>query len=151
MKKLYREAKNGFKNFLTKQALLMIVWLERDSAHVQYCRNEVPDWFEEEGPNRWMADNTVELLAVLSAQGHSGSSINFALKFFDSMARFDPWRPLTGEEREWMECGGGLSQNKRCSRVFRRPDGSAYDIEEATADGVTGITFPYTPRGRNNE
>ena len=81
------------KKYITKVCLKIIVWTERDNNYIKHCKNEVPSWFKEEGPNRWIADGTVELLAVLSYQEHSGTSIHFALDFFKTMALFKPWGP----------------------------------------------------------
>ena len=116
------------KSWITKIALWVVVRLNSDSNYIAHVRREVPGWFKEEGPNRWIADGTVELLSVLSYQGHSGGSISFALKFFSTMAKFEPWGPLTGEDDEWNEVGPGGYQNRRCSHVFKDADGRAYVI-----------------------
>ena len=145
------------KSWLTQKALNLVVWLNRDSNYLAHVRREVPEWFAEDDdePNRWMADGTVELLAVLSHHGHSGGSIGFALNFFKTMARFEPWGPLTGEDDEWNEVGEGTEQNRRCSHVFRE-GGQAYDstgkvftdpdgFSYTSCDSCGDITFPYTP------
>ena len=145
------------KSWLTQMALNLVVWLNKDSNYIKHARREVPSWFADEGPNRWIADGTVELLAVLSHQGHSGSSIGFALGFFTAMARFKPWGPLTGEEEEWGEPIDGTRQNKRCSHVFLGADGRAYDIDGrvfrepdgscfTSIDSRVPVIFPYTPK-----
>lgn len=145
------------KNGLTKAALALVVWLNRNSNYAAHVRREVPEWFkEEDGPNRWIADGTLELLAVISSQGHSGNSIGFALKFFSEMALFKPWGPLTGADDEWIEIADNRYQNKRCSHVFKE-DGRAYDINGrifrepngacyTSKDSFVDITFPYTPK-----
>lgn len=141
------------KNFLTVICLHIIVWLHRDSNYIAHLKREVPDWLNEEGPNRWIADGTVELLAVLSHQGHSGGSIGFALNFFKTMANFEPWGPLTGEDSEWREVGDGILQNIRCGKVFKDETG-AYNIEGRIfhdgddshytgRDSRTPVLFPY--------
>jgi len=153
-----QSGKYWLRSLLTQKALNLIVWLNGDSNYIAHCRREVPEWFEDDGPNRWIADGTVELLAVLSHHGHSGGSIGFGLDFFAKMGRFKPWGPLTGAESEWVElCGeDGIQQNIRASHVFRRADGSAYDINGrvfrepdgmafTSGDSVVEIEFPYTP------
>ena len=148
------------KAWLSKKAINLVVWLNRDSNYIKHTRREVPEWFSEEGPNRWMAEGTVELLAVLSTQGHSGGSQGFALQFFSAMAQFKPWGPLTGEESEWGEPldEEGTQQNKRCSHVFRDAKGQAYDIDGKVFREKSGAcytnkksrvyirVFPYTPK-----
>ena len=147
------------KQWATQKAIDFVVRMNRDSNYISHTKREVPEWFSEEGPNRWMADGTVELLAVLSHQGHSGGSIGFAIEFFSKMARFKPWGPLTGADSEWAQpyCDDGTQQNIRCSHVFRDADGKAYDINgrifrEPSGSCYTGkgsrvyIEFPYTPK-----
>lgn len=147
------------KAWITQRALNLIVWLNRDSNYITHTRREVPGWFKEDGPNRWIADGTVELLAVLASQGHSGGSIGFAVQFFSTMAKFEPWGPLTGEDSEWAEpfTEDGLQQNLRCSHVFRGADGEAYDSNGRVFTEPNGcsytskasrvpVTFPYTPK-----
>ena len=147
------------RSWATQRALDLVVWLNRDSNYISHTKREVPEWFKDEGPNRWIADGTVELLAVLSHQGHSGSSIGFALQFFSAMARFKPWGPLTGAESEWAEPydDEGTQQNRRCGHVFRGTDGRAYDSTGkvfrepdgscyTNRDSRVFIEFPYTPK-----
>lgn len=147
--------KYKIKAFLSKYLLKLFVWLHRDSNYIKHVKREVPEWFGDEGPDRWIAEGTVELLAVLSSQGHSGGSIGFALQFFKTMARFKPWGPLTGEDHEWHESGlPGVLQNIRCShvfkdetgahdsqgKVFKDPEGFTYTNSDSRVD----IKFPYT-------
>ncbi len=146
------------REWATKLALWVVVRMNSDSNFLAHIRREVPDWFEEEGPNRWIADGTVDLLAVFASQGHSGSSAPFAVNFFKTMAAFKPWGPLTGEESEWGEPinHDGTQQNRRCSHVFRNVEGEAYDIQGKVFTDLNGcsytsresrvdVTFPYTP------
>lgn len=118
----------------------------------------------EEGPNKWIVENILELLEVFSKQGHSGSSAPYCIDLFTKLARFEPLCPLTGEDSEWVNVveysGSGADpvwQNKRCSHVFKGPDGRAYDIDgrvfvEPNGNAYTNfdsrvyVTFPYTPK-----
>jgi len=113
----------------------------------------------EEGPNKWIQENILELLQVFSKQGHSGVSAPFCINTFKKLAMFEPLSPITGEDHEWIEVGKGVFQNKRCSRVFKQADrfnGQAYDINGrvfydsngcyfANMNSCIPITFPYTP------
>lgn len=68
-----------------------------------------------------------------------------------------PLTPLTGDADEWQETRSGHFQNKRCSSVFKKTDGTCYDIDGAVASANGGITwfstcefdpkieFPYYP------
>lgn len=100
-----------------------------------------------------------ELILVFSTQGHSGFSAGYAISVLEKLLRFEPLRPLTGEDSEWNEVSDGVFQNKRCSRVFKQADrfnGQAYDIYGrvfrepsgacfTSGDSFVPIAFPYTP------
>jgi len=111
---------------------------------------------EEDGPNKWIQENIMELLNVFAKQGHSGSSAPYCVRMFSKLALWEPLAPLTGEENEWNEIGDGIFQNKRCSRVFKEGN-RAYDIEGkvfcepdgccfTSKDSHVDITFSYTPK-----
>ena len=107
--------------------------------------------------------NVIEVLKVLSNQGHSGSSISYLKRILFNLIDFKPISPLTGGDDEWMEVGTGVFQNKRMGSVFKSKDmfnGQAYWLEgkifyEETEDGdrtcftgpgsVVPITFPFNP------
>ena len=132
--------------------------LSRTSGLVRHGEFELRDWLAEppDEMNRWMADDVIDMLRLFSTHGHSGSSAPFALAVFDALAKWKPWGPLTGQDDEWNEVGEGVYQNRRCSRVFKDADGSAYDIEGrifrepdgccfTNGESRTPVTFPYTP------
>lgn len=114
----------------------------------------------EDDPNKWIQQNVLELLSVFSAQGHSGFSAPFCISYFEKLAKFEPLCPLTGDDSEWNDLGGGSFQNNRCSHVFKSADrfnGQAYDIQGKVFIDKDGshytcheshvpITFPYTPK-----
>jgi hypothetical protein len=107
-----------------------------------------------------ICEHVLELLRVFSDEGHSGTTAPYTVNMFKKLAMFEPLVPLTGEDWEWSECGNGVFQNKRCSRVFKQADrfnGQAYDIEGKVfrepsgacytgADSCVLVTFPYTPK-----
>lgn len=120
--------------------------------------------------------HVLKLLEVFHDEGHSGSSAPYALNVFDTLARFKPIAPLTGEDWEWHDVSeyggrddGPVYQNKRCSRVFK-DDTGAYDTEgivwydwqtneagEKYKSYFTNyksrvpVTFPYSPKTEYNE
>ena len=86
----------------------------------------------EEDPNKWIAENLLDLLKVFSMQGHSGFSAPHCVAMFEKLAQYKPLGPLTGDDSEWCEVGDGMFQNTRCGHVFKqsdRFDGQAYDID----------------------
>lgn len=113
----------------------------------------------EEGPNKWMVQNLLDLLRVFSSQGHSGSSAPYLVGLFEKLAMHKPLGPLTGADSEWLDHGDGMFQNMRDSRVFKQPDrfdGQAYFLDGkvfrepsgacyTNRDSMVPVTFPYTP------
>ena len=118
---------------------------------------------QEDGPNKWIVENVLQLLEVLSKQGRSGSSAPYCVDIFSKLARFEPLSPLTGEGWEWIDVGDGYFQNVRCSHVFKNNDsfnGQPYDIHGrifiepdgvsyTSRDSCVPITFPYTPKSEH--
>jgi hypothetical protein len=99
----------------------MLRWAEEELRYAGYDVND-----PEDGPNRWLAEGTLELLKVFAEQGHSGSSAPYAVALFEKLAMWKPIAPLTGEDDEWNEVDGGSAQNRRNSSVFKGEDGQAY-------------------------
>lgn len=101
----------------------MLEWAEQELRYAGYDIND-----PEDGPNRWLAEGTLELLKVFAEQGHSGSSAPYAVALFEKLATWKPIVPLTGEDDEWCEAYDmpGTQQNKRNSAVFRDADSQAY-------------------------
>jgi hypothetical protein len=99
----------------------MLKWAEAELKLAGYDIND-----PEDGPNRWLAEGTLELLKVFLEQGHSGMSAPFAIALFEKLAMWKPIAPLTGEDDEWMEVDIGRWQNRRNSSVFKGEDGQAY-------------------------
>lgn len=110
----------------------------------------------EDEPDRWMADNVIELLDVFAKQGHSGSSAPYLVGLFKTLAMFEPIGPLTGEDDEWIEHSPGQFQNRRCSHVFKDSNG-VYDSQGKVFRHENGacftsfasrvpVVFPYAPK-----
>ena len=118
------------------------------------------DQEQEDGPNKWIQENVLELLEVFARQGHSGFSAPYAVEMFRKLALHEPLVPLSGADDEWNEVGDGVFQNNRCSHVFKDKDrfnGQAYDIDGrifrepdggcyTSSDSCVPVTFPYTPK-----
>lgn len=102
----------------------MLKWAEEELRYAGYDIND-----PEDGPDRWLAEGTLELLKVFVEQGHSGSSAPYAVALFEKLAKWKPLTPITGADDEWMEVGTNVWQNRRNSAVFKREDGQAYWID----------------------
>lgn len=115
-----------------------------------------------DGMNAAMKKDILSVVKTFSKQGHSGFSAAYAIGVLEKLLRFEPLKPLTGEDSEWMAVGEEdddvMYQNVRYSAVFKLGKyGSAYDINAVVfrrgKDGATFtkggyrhyITFPYTP------
>lgn len=102
----------------------VISWAEKELNLAGYDVND-----PEDGPNKWLAEGTLELLEVFSKQGHSGMSAPYAVALFEKLAKWKPLTPLTGSDDEWNEVGENTWQNNRDSSVFKGSDGRAYNID----------------------
>ncbi len=137
-----------------------LIELTEDSSLVAHAESEIGDWGREGGgnPNGWMYDVTMDIVRLFCTQGHSGSSAPFAIAVFKTLANWEPWGPLTGDDDEWMDIGDGICfQNRRCSHVFKdSAQGEAYDIQGkifrepngvtfTNIESRTPVTFPYKP------
>lgn len=83
---------------------------------------------QEEGPNKWIQENILEIVEVFGRQEHSGFSASYCVSALERLLRLNPLTALTGAEEEWTEVSDGLFQNKRMSSVFKK-NGVAYDID----------------------
>lgn len=112
------------------------------SNYISHAQREfrAAGWTKEDGTfydemQEDICNHVLKLLEVFHEEGHSGSSAPYALNVFDTLARFKPIAPLTGEDWEWHDISeysgrdnGPVFQNMRCSNVFKDNNG-AYDID----------------------
>ena len=96
---------------------------------------------DEDGLQSLMDKNILEIVKIFEEQGHSGFSASYALSVLELLLRFKPISPLTGENDEWNEAGSGSFQNKRCSSVFKKSDGTCHDIDAIIVSDNGGITW----------
>jgi len=123
---------------------------------------------EEDGPNKWIQENVLELLEVFAKQGHSGSSANYAVSCFSKLALQKPLTSIKCTDDEWNDVAGGseddnIFQNNRLSSVFKvGKDGKPYYLDAIVWQGpeeydtFTGnvekvcsrqyIKLPFTPK-----
>lgn len=116
---------------------------------IEYAKSElarIP--CDEDGMQEHMNSNILEMVRLLSEQGHSGFSAGYALSVLERLSRYKPISPLTGEDDEWREVCHGSWQNKRCSSVFKDSDGKARDIDAIIVSDNGGITWFFSGRFR---
>lgn len=105
-----------------------------------------------------VTNDILQIINTFVQQQHSGFSANYMLNILDRLLRYKPLTALTGEDDEWEDCskyGMQDMQNKRCTSVFKRPDGTAYWVEGkifsedggkswyTSKDSSVDITFPF--------
>lgn len=105
-----------------------------------------------------VTNDVLQIINTFVQQQHSGFSANYMLNILDRLLRYKPLTALTGEDDEWEDCskyGMQDMQNKRCTSVFKRPDGTAYWVEGkifsedggkswyTSKDSSVDITFPF--------
>lgn len=126
---------------------------------VDFARAELEFLNNGDDMNTHMRADILEIVKIFAAQNHSGMSASYAVAIISKLLRYEALSPLTGDDTEWtrLEYGPDMGwQNNRCSHVFKRDDGTAYDIEgrvfrDPTGTCFTGfesrveVTFPYTP------
>lgn len=137
------------------------------SSLVEFAKRELAilagDAGENDEQQRWMNEHLVRMVETFTGEGHSGFSASYAISLLTKLLRFQPLTPLFGDDSEWNDItaygsGGEMEwQNNRCFSVFKRADGTAYDIDAVRFRGPDGvcftsaeskrdITFPYYPR-----
>ena len=71
--------------------------------------------------------NVLEVIDLISKQGRSGFSYGYMTSLLIPLLKDKPITPLTGKDWEW-GTEAGSCQNNRCAHVFKREDGTAYNI-----------------------
>lgn len=87
----------------------------------------------------------VGILETFFDQWDSGGAVSVVAPVLQRCIAGKPLSPLTGDDDEWVVhdfSDDMFAQNCRCGSVFKRRDGTAYDI--ASGPRVP-ITFPYWP------
>lgn len=115
-------------------------------------------FYDEDSLQDDVVKDVLELLTVLSNQGHSGNSAPHILHCFNRLANFEPLTPLTGEDDEWCNVGDdedSLYQNKRDGTVFKDGEGlhaywidanifrNQYGMCYTNSKSAEFITFPW--------
>ena len=127
----------------------LVTWAEKELAFMN----------DGDEMNERMYDHLIHMVGEFAKEGHSGFSASYAADMLDSLFRYKPINPLTGEESEWNStCDDVLLQNNRCfhvfknmktgeifdteGKVFRSPNGGCY----TNKDSCVPVTFPYRPK-----
>jgi len=92
-----------------------------------------------------MCKDVLEVLKLISSQGHSGFSIGYFKNLLNKLIDFEPLSPLTGNDDEWIESPFPVKfqMNARDGRVVRYPDGHC--------EFRDGIVIRYPDGGRKTK
>ena len=87
-------------------------------AQKELDRLEASAGADDDGTQKMINDDIMEIVKVFSSQGHTGFTASYALSIIKRLLDWKPIQPLTGEESEW---GTDIDpdQNNRCTAVFR--------------------------------
>ena len=123
-------------------------YLKMQSNVIQSALNEFKflGWMDKDGNfddemQELICTNVLELLHVMSKQGHSGFSANYLLSMFNKLANGKPLSPLTCKENEWAYDVDGTARNIRANGIYKNKDGIVYQIEGRIFRDVKGYTY----------
>lgn len=120
---------------------------------VEYSKNELDllqKKADEEGGSelqKMINSQIMEVIEIFSKQGHSETTADYAIQMIERLLRYKPIMPLTGDDDEW-GTSANIEQNRRCFSVFRKPDGTAWDIDGIIVSDNGGITWFQSGRFR---
>ncbi|MET4106034.1 hypothetical protein [Hymenobacter sp. UYP22] len=122
---------------------------QNESNLVLHARAEMKAaglWNEDADYGGEVANAVLQLVQVLSYQGHSGGSHAQTLALFEKLARFQPLGPLTNDPAEWMEVVGQVGGTQLLWQNRRQPDAFSTDGGKTfyTLDGPEGRDFIHT-------
>lgn len=115
-------------------AIAFIVENATDSGYIKHAKCEFKIAFntiwkadkedeEDIEMQKFMCEQVLELLAVLSTHGDTGTTIGYKLDLFNKLVKFETIAPLTLEDDEFYSYTDVI-QNKRNSAIFKEKDGS---------------------------
>lgn len=107
---------------------------------------------KEDGYGKAVMNSAAKAFMSLIDDEHSGMSIGFTKNILNRLIDCKPLTPLTGEDSEWVldtlfydeNCNPKVSQNARCSSVFKRDyDGVIEydDIDRFVCEDISGSRF----------
>lgn len=106
-------------------------------AHAQHEFSLLPKPVNEADADlqQFLQDGVLDLLFVLSQQGHSGGTMDDMLSLFNRLANFDNLSPITDNPADWVDMSEVASkpfwQNKRNSKLMSEDGGKSYfDVNE---------------------
>lgn len=131
------------------------------SGLVDYAKSELALLgSDDDGMQDMINSQILDIVKMFAEQGHTGFTASYSLNILKRLLAYKPIKPLTGEVTEWTEPLGYINEDKqniRCSSVFLKKDGTAWDVDAIRVSDDGGIswfssgrfrkqvTFPYYP------
>lgn len=115
---------------------------------VRHFRKEAEMAYGTEDAVQWrMVEQVGDVLSLVSLQGHSGLTKEYLLSLVTKSMRFGILSPLTFKDDEFEEYPGGIAQNKRLSRVFRKSDnGGTWYKDIDCLDYFVGLVYDFAKK-----
>lgn len=140
VKKWVKKGKLQEERNILDDCLINPVVLQKVIAESNLCRHAAIEFsfanFDKDSYASMLAKDVIELLAVLSYQGHTNYSISYALKLCTSLAKYEVLTPLTLSddefEKDTTHSFTDSRQNLRRSSIFKKPDGTIIDVKAFT-------------------
>ncbi|MCD8207541.1 MAG: hypothetical protein LUD72_06375 [Bacteroidales bacterium] len=99
--------------------------------------------------NQLMRKQILELIAVFSEHGHSGSSAPWAISLFERLASYKTLSPLKLTDEEFGEAASGSLQNIRKSSIFKDGENKFHDIDAFVM--ISEYRLPYQTKREDLE
>jgi len=99
---------------------------------------------DEDGMQGKMNKHILQMVQLFSDENHSGFSAHYAISMLNRLLRYLPLSPIEDNPEDWIDCGGGSFQHKRCGRVFKNKDnfdGKAYILNGKVFSDDGGKTW----------
>lgn len=129
MKRSKRYIKKQTKSLINKKALAKIIERSNICKHVIKELKLAGYGKGDGGPNDWIYQQVLEAVAVFSSHDNSGISAPWEINLVQKLCNWGIISPLTFKDDEWIRISeDSFYQNKRKSSIFKKPDGSIYDI-----------------------
>lgn len=132
-----------------------------DSEFIEFVKHEISYDKKSNNSLKKAKNMIVKLCKLIEKEPMPDLEKQAVVKIFAKLSMGMPLTPLTGEDDEWKEVdiapGPNVKwQNKRCPRIYKREDGTAFDSKArvfsfegavwfSNADSCVDITnWPYT-------
>lgn len=137
LKKWVKKVKLQEERNILDNCLINPIVLQKVVSESGLCKHAIREFsfanFNKDEYCSMFAKDVIELLAVLSSQGHTNNSVSYAIKLFTSLAKYDVITPLTLSddefEKDFKDNTDTTRQNLRKTSIFKKPDGTIIDID----------------------